>query len=242
MKLNKSMIPTILTGVASIGVVVTSVLACKGTKKNLESNSVTVKEKAKNYIPAVVSGVVTIGCIIFSNKLNRTQQAAFASACALATSQYDAYSSKVKEIYGEEAHQKIIDAIADEHSNDEVVYSYDFSGKHCLDFGNQSDRFELFYDEYSKRYFVSTVSKVLQAEYHLNRNFALGGSISLNEFYNFLGISEIDGGDCIGWDCEWGYYWIDFNHRKKKCVIKGNEVDCYIIEMVFSPETIYERC
>ena len=239
MKFNKSMIPSILTGVASIGVVITSVLACRGTKKNLEIEEPTVKEKVVNYIPAVVSGTVTIGCIIFSNRLNKTQQAAFASACALATSQYQSYTNKVKELYGEETHQKIIDAIADERAKDVPLYANNIGGASSLDFEDEG-REELFFDSYSKRYFVSTVSRVLQAEYHLNRNYVLGGGVCLNEFYEFLGISEIEGGDEIGWEIGQGLYWVDFSHRKKPCIYEGKEINCYIIDMDFYPDKFLE--
>lgn len=49
----------------------------------------------------------------------------------------------------------------------------------------------LFYDGYSQRYFESKISQVLQAEYHLNRNFAIGADVTLNDFYLFLGIDRI---------------------------------------------------
>ena len=56
---------------------------------------------------------------------------------------------------------------------------------------------------------------MLQAEYHLNRNFAIrGGDGTVNEFYEFLGLAPIDGGDTIGWAVCDELRWVDFNHTK----------------------------
>ena len=68
-------------------------------------------------------------------------------------------------------------------------------------------------------YFQSTKADVIEAFYHLNRNFALRGSASLRELFAFLGILDQfpqEFGDAIGWDVgimleEWGIEpWIDY--------------------------------
>ena len=48
------------------------------------------------------------------NVLSKRQQAALTSAYALLNDSYNNYKDKLKELYGEEAHQKIVDAIAAE--------------------------------------------------------------------------------------------------------------------------------
>ena len=80
---------------------------------------------------------------------------------------------------------------------------------------------------------------MLQAEYHLNRNFALGGGfITLNDFYTFLGIEKIPEGDAIGWMVSDGLYWVDFNHSKAMVDDGLNgEIECYIIDVDFPPVT-----
>lgn len=91
----------------------------------------------------------------------------------------------------------------------------------------------IFYDEHSGRYFESTIEQVLNAEYHLNRNYILRGYSYLNEFYEFLGIEETDYGSVLGWaPNDDGMYWIDFNHRK---LSSDDGSDVYIIEMPFEP-------
>ena len=111
-------------------------------------------------------------------------------------------------------------------------------GYHSLDFEEHDpDDNRLFYDTYSGRYFESSVDRVLQGEYHLNRNYTLSGQSSVNNFYEMLGISAIDGGDYIGWSVEDEIYWIDFDHQK---VILDDGLEVCVIDMVWTPTVIEE--
>ena len=90
-----------------------------------------------------------------------------------------------------------------------------------------------FYDAFSQRHFESTISKVIQAEYHLNRNFMFNGVISLNDFYEFLGLEKIKIGDDLGWsNCNGDIYWIDFNHHR---IDLDDGMEIFVIDMVFEP-------
>ena len=80
-----------------------------------------------------------------------------------------------------------------------------------LEFEDANEEQRLFYDSFSKRYFQATISQVLQAEYHINRNMVLGAFVTLNDFYDFLGISHVEGGDVVGWLMFDSMYWIDFD-------------------------------
>ena len=58
----------------------------------------------------------------------------------------------------------------------------------------------------------------MHSDYYINRNLVLRGEVTLNEFLSFLGLEAVEEGDMIGWDCyigeaQYGYRWIDFNHR-----------------------------
>lgn len=247
--------PTLVAIVASAGVVGTAVLAVKATPKALERieadsrknhngdpNAATLQEKVKSawtcYIPAAALGTATIFCIFASNYLNRKQQASLAATYNLISKQYDQYKGKVKEIYGQEAHDRIIRELAAETVDDRHCITAKGFCSTDLDFEGATEERRLFYDRFSERYFESTIGKVLQAEYHLNRNLTLRGDVSLNEFYSFLGIEPIEGGDGIGWfidDDE--IYWIDFNHPRSQ-IDDGpaqDPIDCWIIDPVFDP-------
>lgn len=49
-----------------------------------------------------------------------------------------------------------------------------------------------------------------------------------------LGVAGLDGGEYVGWNCDDGIYWIDFNHRK---TVLDDGLEVYIIEMVWTPDT-----
>ena len=176
--------PVALSCVASAGVVVTAIAAAKATpravalvyadsrkKHDGDPYAYTKKEAFiaawKCYIPAVAFGASTIACIMGANALNRRQQAALTSAYALVQSSYKEYKGKLKELYGEEAHNAIIDSIAKEKCKDISISAnggwYDSS----LDFGEgmEPEVSRTFYDSFSQRYFESTIEKVIQAEY-----------------------------------------------------------------------------
>lgn len=237
---------TILTVAGGVGVVATAVMAVKATPKALECIEEAKKEKgeeltkfetvvvsAKPYIPAIATGAATIACIFGANALNKRQQAALMSAYALVDTSFKEYKSKLKELYGEETHNDVINSIMIEKAEDINVTAANFCTTCDLSIEENDGEPKLFYDEHSARYFEATIEQVMNAEYHLNRNYILRGYSYLNEFYEFLGISETDYGSVLGWaPKDEGEYWIDFNHRK---VVMDDGLEVYIIEMPFEP-------
>lgn len=245
--------PVALSCVASVGVVVTAVAAVKATPKAVmliqadsrkkhdgDPYAATKKEAVvaawKCYIPAVAIGASTIACIMGVNALNRHQQAALTSAYALVQNSYKEYKDKLKELYGEEAHNAIMDSIVKEKCKDISIYTPGcLVSSSSLDFGEgmEPEITRTFYDAFSQRYFESTIEKVIQAEYHLNRNFMFAGVIPLNDFYEFLGLEKTELGDTVGWSSVNGdIYWIDFNHHR---LTLDDGMEIYVIEMVFEP-------
>ena len=197
---------------------------------------------APAYIPSVVIGASTIACIFGANVLNKRQQAALVSAYALVDGAYKDYRNKVKEMLGEETDHKICDAIMkDKREAGVVAYAPG------LNPGNLEGERCLFYDEYGERYFEATMAEVLNAEYHLNRNFLFRGCVSINEFYSFLGLEKTDFGDRVGWIdedfTEGGILpWIDFDHRITK-IEDGSEdgLECTVISYMFGPYAGYDE-
>lgn len=234
---------TILTVVGAAGVIATAVTAVKATPKAIkliekaESNKgeklttmETVVVAGPAYIPSAAIGASTIVCIFGANALNKRQQAALASAYALADNTYKEYRGKVKELLGDETDIKIREAIAKDKRNDDVV-AY---APGITTLASRGEKI-LFYEEYRGAYFEATMEDVLNAEYHLNRNFALRGYASLNEFYEFLGLEATDFGDILGWDwnemIESGLTpWVDFNNHM---VVMDDGLECCMIESVY---------
>ena len=242
---------TILTFAGGAGVITTAALAVKATPKALEKIDKAKEEKEEKltkleivkaagttYIPAMLIGVGTLACIFGANVLNQRSQASLISAYALVDNSFKKYKKKLVELHGEETHQSVVDALAIEEAQDVQVTGSYLCG-YC-DLGADADGEPmLFYEEYSGRYFESTIEQVLQAEYHLNRNYILRGYTVLNEFYDFLGIEQKDYGDKVGWTpTDEGEYWIEFNHRK---INIDDDLECYIIEMPWEPSAEFSE-
>lgn len=242
--------PTLLSCLGAVGVIATSVLAVRATPKAVErikadsrknhdgdpyayTKLEAVQSAWTCYIPAISVGASAIVCIFGANVLNKRQQAAISSAYALLNTSYQDYKDKLKELYGEETHQKIVDSIAAERAKDVYISASSFCDCTSLSFDERNpDDMKLFYESFSRRYFESTIAQVLEAEYHLNRNWCLGARVYVNDFYEFLGIESIDEGNELGWFWSDEIAWLDFNHHKAT-LEDGLEV--YVVDFVFAP-------
>ena len=236
-------IPTILSILASCGVVGTAVVAVLKTpeamkrleeaKKDRLTKTETFMVVAPVYLPAVGIGVGTIGCILGANALNKRSQASLISAIALADRSFKEYRSKVINMRGEDADKEIIKEIAKDHLKDveleEPLY----------------DDEALFYESYSEQYFTSKFKNVREAAYHINRNLAIKSYVTFNEYLSFLDAKkkEIPGGNEIGWDIAegwdmYGYTWIDFRYDKTTL---DDGMECWIISYPFMPHGLWEE-
>ena len=238
---------TVLTVAGGIGVVLTTIAAIKATPKALESlveakeeknEELTTIEKIKvvgpKYIPTILIGTGTILCIFGANITSKRHQAALVSAYALVDSSFKEYKQKLKELYGEETHNNVIDAIAVEKVDRDWGVSGSYFGQSC-DLANEEACGEpvLFYEEISGRYFESTIEQVINSMYHLNRNYILRGYAYLNELYDFLGLEQNDYGSVMGWaPNDEGEYWIEFSTRK---TVLDDGLEVYILELPFEP-------
>lgn len=223
---------TILTCLGAAGVIATAVLAVKATPKALKimdelDEDASKVEVVKNvwpcYIPSLAVGAATIACIVGANVLNKHQQAAITSAYILLDQSYKTYRNKVKEVLGDDSDLKVCASIAEEKCKEADIHPV---GENLL-----------FYEPYYGQAFQRTMLEVQDAEYKLNQKFATEGEASLNDFFEFLGLSKTDTGDKIGWSQEnsydfYNYVWIEFEHE----LAKGSDgMEYYIINMPYPP-------
>ena len=117
--------------------------------------------------------------------LNKKKQATLVSAYAYLNSSFNEYKDKVKAIYGEDGEKRVREEIAKD--------------KYIQQSMSESDKDILFFDEYSGRYFESTLFNLQNAIYKLNRTFALEGYTNLNEFYRYVDLPETEYGEVLGW-------------------------------------------
>lgn len=236
---------TVLTIAGSIGVIFTAVTASRATIKAIDilnglpeedkqSRKEIIKHTWKCYIPTVLVAGTTIGCMISGNVLNIKIKKDLINSYNMLSSYFFAYKDQVKEIYGEEGHNKVIDGIMKHKCKDVYIYTQGILSVDSIYFETADpEKTRTFYDTYSQRYFESTIARVLEAEYHLNRNYILGGEMCVNDFYDYLGLEKIDGGDLIGWDIDEDLYWIDFSHST---TVLDDGMEIFVIDFVFSPE------
>jgi hypothetical protein len=232
---------TILSVTGGIGVVATTVSAVMATPKALRALDQAKEEKGEKltkleyvvvagptYIPSLAIGVGTIACILGANVLNKQRQAALIGAYTLLDSSYKEYKQKVLDLYGENANNEVTAAIAkDKYDEDE----------HKVEPGKQ-----LFYEAYSGRYFESTMEDVLRAEYTLNRELSMCDAVSLNDYYELLGLQRVDDHKDFGWYVEsnmemYWQTWVDFNHST---TTMDDGLECTIITMWQEPVIDYE--
>lgn len=227
---------TILSFVAAVGVVATTVSAIKATKKYeklLHEKRADVcgeldpMDKVRiaipTYAPTVLLGVTTIGCIFGSNYMNKQKQAALTSAYMALDTTFKQYKEAAKRVYGEDADEKIMK---------EYV-----RGDECMEKISLYGEDRLFYEPISRTYFESTLAEVKQAEYLLNRELALTDYVRINDFLRYLGQDETDMGDVMGWSTFgthefYGHAWIDFKHE---LVELEDGLECYIIRYPQEP-------
>ena len=236
---------TILTIAGGVGVIATSIMAVKATPKATQiiekakavkgeelTTVETIQYTWKTYIPTAMMAVGTISCIFGANVTGKRHQAALVSAYTLVDSSYRQYKRKLVELYGKETHNSIIDALAVEKAQEVGIYAESLCTNNCLTDDEACGDPVLFYDEYSDRYFESTIEQVITAQYHFNRNFTLRGYCTLNELYEFLGLETTDYGATVGWSVEDELYWVDFNNRKSYL---ADGTKYYIIETPWGP-------
>lgn len=206
--------PELLMGVGVAGMIATTVLAVKATPKAMalieeeklrryketDDDAITkveaVKVAWKPYIPAVVTGAASVACIIGSTSVSGRRTAALAAAYQISETALSEYREKVVETIGEKKEQLVRDKIAKDKveknpvSKSEVIIT--------------NDGYTLCFDPISARYFKSTIEKIKRVENDLNKRMLhdITGYVSLNEFYDELGLDRTAIGDDLGWNVD----------------------------------------
>lgn len=228
---------TILTCLSAVGVVGTAYLSGKAAvkaDKELETlgEDAPLKEKIKTvapiYIPTMAAGATTLACMFGANTISRKQQASMLAAGALLEQTYKKYKGKAEELLG-------INVVEANLANDEV--HPDLSNEERLFYFNYYEDGE--HPEYGS-YFNCTADKVLKAEMEVNRQFILAKQVTLNFFFDQLGLKHVEGGDNLGWSAElgeeyYGYSWVDFEHFDTKL---EDGLECTIISTPFLPSIL----
>lgn len=226
--------PVLLTSCSVAGVLATVALSfraavnlvyedrdwCWRTKKDI------VKKAVPKFVSTFVVGSATVACIICTNMVNRQRQEALTSAYILLDRMYKDYKAKVTDMYGKDAEEKVEEAI----TNDKLEKTDQ----------TDTDGMVLLYEPYYDLFFSRKFEELVDAEYQLNRKFAMDSKVCLNDFYDFLHLPKTKTGNALGWsfeasDYRYGYSWIDFEHK----LVNKNGKTYYIVETVYPPTADY---
>ena len=206
--------PEILLGLGIAGMVTTTVLSVRATPKAMalieeeklrryhkfDDDTLTkldvVKVAWKPYIPAAITGVASISCLIGSSSVNARRMTALTAAYQLSETALSEYREKIVETIGEKKEKAVRDKV-----NKDKVDKNPTSKSEVIITSKGST---LCFDPISGRYFKSDIDAIKRAENTLNKRMLhdIGGYISLNEFYDEIGLDHIDIGNDLGWNVD----------------------------------------
>lgn len=236
--------PEILTGLGIAGMVTTTVLAVGATPKALklikkkkeemelepeEKLTVveTVKTAWKPYIPAAVTGTVSVACLVGASSVNARRNAALAAAYHLSETALSEYKEKVIETIGKNKEKNVRDRVdkarvdRNPPNDKEIILT--------------GDGDTLCYDYHSGRYFKTSIDKLKKIENELNARLLREDYISLNDFYDELGLSYTQLGDDLGWHVEKGLIEFAFSSQLVK------DTPCLVLNYNVAPQHGYSN-
>lgn len=231
--------PEILTGIGIAGMVTTTILAVKATPKALmamrdaeyeKEDSLTVPEKVKacwkHYVPAAITGAASVACLVGASSVNLRRNAALATAYKLSETALNEYREKVIETIGEKKEEIVRDKVNKERLEKNPV------NKNEVIITGKGDT--LCYDTLFGRYFSSDIDKIKRAINELNRELINNMYVSLNEFYDMLGLDHIEIGDDLGWKIDDGMIDVYFGSQ-----LASDGRPCITLEYSVAPKYGY---
>lgn len=243
--------PEILTGIGIAGMITTTVLAVKATPKALdliaaaeEEKSVydeanddwktipltakeTIKATWKCYLPSVVTCTASVACLIGASSVNAKRNAALATAYALSETALKEYKEKVIETIGEKKSKNIDEAIAKDRIEKNPI------SKNEIFITGDGDT--ICYDSISGRYFTSNIDKLKKIENELNRRLIDEMYISLDDFYDEIGLAHTKLGNQLGWNVDRGLIELHFSAQ-----LAENDRPCIVVDYHIAPYYDYQ--
>lgn len=233
--------PEILTGIGIAGMITSTVLAVKATPKaldlirekedELEADKLTISETIqttwKCYIPAATTCITSAACIICANSVHVKRNAAIAAAYKLSEKALVEYKDAVIETIGEKKENLVNDKLAEKKleknpvSKSEVIIS-----------GGTA----LCYDSIGGRYFKSDIESIKRIENMLNKQMLRDDYISLNDFYDEIGLPHTDAGRELGWSVNDGLIDIRFSSQ-----IADNGEPCLVVDYSNPPKYNFNK-
>lgn len=238
--------PSILSMAGAFGVAATGVASAAAGYKDAmdtvnygvppfpETEDERVRRRIRTYMRPVLIGGASIACIFAGDTLHAKRYAALGAAAGVIEDRYFRMKKELGTWHGkavdaddgsehelpEGTMQARAAALADHTEAKDLLAALHTMGVEPYDTHTGSD---LWYEPFSKTFFLASTDHVTNAEYHTNRNFRLRGESPLSEFLRFLELpaAECPGYDLLHWDevegeTIYGYSWIDFLHQRRE--------------------------
>ena len=152
----------------------------------------------KNYILTATFIACGGACILGANFEATEQIATLAAAYKLSENAKDELEKKAKEVVGEKKFEEIRGMVAQDEvkANPVIQERVIMTGK-----GNT-----LCYDPHSGRYFRTDIEKLKRAINDADHELLSdpGNILTQNDFYTYIGLGDVQDGDCFGWDISQG--------------------------------------
>lgn len=179
--------PIILTGLGVVGVVGTTTLAVKESKK-----------ENPNYTLTVIAGALTVGCIIGGSVTQAMKTKEIADAFNNLAHRMGNYKTAVDELGAAAIINSVSKMEVDNPDEMEHITEDSVTGN-----GRYEEKLHWFWDEYSNTWFVGTWKQVYYANMVLQEEFSKVGFAPISIYYNCLELPFAD--ECpdeLGFDFE----------------------------------------
>ena len=188
---------TITTGAGIAGFVICTVSAVRATPKAIALKEIaetkkgekltkieTVKTCWKPYIIPTAEGILSIALLIYGKKVDMDAIKSLGAAYAVSERTVNALETKIKEISeSPEKAQEVIDK-----AEGEVIGQIQGSEKDAVRKLNPGEQY--FFEPMLGTIFISTEDKIAAAVGMVNTEYAKNGWVTMDDFYNYLGIDR----------------------------------------------------
>ena len=236
--------PEILTGLGIAGMLTTTVLAVKATPKATKliekkkeelglkdedklTVAETVKAAWKPYIPVAITGTVSTACLIGASSVHLRRNAALAAAYHLSETALTEYKEKVVETIGKNKEKTVRDKL-----NESRVEKNPPTDNNVIITG---DGDTLCFDYHSGQYFKTSIDKLRKVENELNARLLREDYISLNDFYDEIGLPFTQIGSDLGWHVDRGLIEFAFGSTLYK------DTPCIVLNYSIAPQHGYDQ-
>lgn len=222
--------PVILAGTAVVGVIGTAYLAVVGDRAarlRCEELDLDTSPSLRDYlsvswdlyIPAAVAGAATISAVVALHTVGAKRTAVATAATALTKDAYDRYRYAVEEIVPVEQRQQIRSKAAER-----IKLPENRQNVVLIEGGTV-----LCFDAHSGRYFRSSTNHLRRVENELNATIINESSVSLNEFYERVGLPTNAMGDQLGWKLG---HQIELQFTTR---LSESEEPCVVVDFIVEP-------